>query len=210
MRTKYYLQRPPGYPHEFIMDLGSNDAIRGWFFMEVYRDELERMKEEYNIKISTNGHRLYIFMREEGKLNFICQTRLMDMNRSLRMFYGHEPNLVFIINKSFMLRKQLSDKGINVWFKRMTGSQLAVFFSVTLDIPQMVPIIEEITKFDISVFNLLHRGISEEEAFSIKNVIQEALRQEIAVIQEEYEIKIEFSEDNAFIVFHTRHAIFGA
>jgi hypothetical protein len=45
VKTKYYLQRPPSYPFEFVMDLGSNDAIRGWFFMEVYRDELERMKD---------------------------------------------------------------------------------------------------------------------------------------------------------------------
>jgi hypothetical protein len=103
-RPKRYLQRPSDYPYEFVMEIG-DDPIRGMVFMDVYREELERMKEEYQIKMSTNGRRLYIFMRQKDELNIICRTRLMDMNRSLRIFYGHETNLIFIVNVSYMLRK---------------------------------------------------------------------------------------------------------
>ena len=45
---------------------------------------------------------------------------------------------------------------------------------------------------------------------SVKAVLQEALKEDIATIQSEYEIKLEFSMDNCYIVFHTKHAIFGA
>jgi hypothetical protein len=66
-----------------------------------------------------------------------------------------------MVHASFMLRKQLQEKGINVWFKRVFGKKMAVFFSVTLEIKEMLPIIQEITQCDISVFDFEHPSISE-------------------------------------------------
>lgn len=85
--------------------------------MEVYKEELEQMKDEYQIRISTNGPRLYIFMRENCELNIICKNRLLDMNHSLQLFFTHEANLVLLFSVSFRLRKKLSKLNVNVWFK---------------------------------------------------------------------------------------------
>jgi hypothetical protein len=138
------LQRPPDYPKESIMELGK-EPIRGNVFMDVYKEELDQMKEEYQIKISSNGYRLYIFTREGQDLNIICKNKLLDMSHKLQLFYGHEPNLILILNVSYLLRKKLNEKGVNVWFKKLYGRYMGVFFSINLTIPDMIAAIQGVT-----------------------------------------------------------------
>ena len=73
----------------------------------------------------------------------------------------------------------------------------------------MIASIQEFTQFDISIVNLLHKSLGGAEVFSMRSIIQAALKEDIAILEQEYEIEIEFTEDNHFIVFHTKHSIFG-
>lgn len=137
------------------------------------------MKNEYQIKVSAKGQKLYIFKKRQEELNIILKNRLIEMNQSLCIFYGHEANLILILNVSSRLRKQLLEKGVYVWFRKSQGKYLAVFFSIAFSspqIPQMLAIIQEITQFDISVFSLHHKSIKEQEAIALKLVLHEALK----------------------------------
>lgn len=140
------------------------------------------MKDEYQIRISTNGPRLYIFMRENCELNIICKNRLLDMNHSLQLFFTHEANLVLLFSVSFRLRMKLSKLNVNVWFKTENGFHTCIFFSTDLTVPKMIASIQEFTQFDISIINLLHKSLGEAEVLSMRSIIQAALKEDIAIL----------------------------
>ena len=66
----------------------------------------------------------------------------MDMNQKLFIFIGYEQDLIVMLSSSGQLRKELSDKGVNVWFRKIKGIFRGLFFSITLDYQKIMAIIE--------------------------------------------------------------------
>ena len=145
------------------MNLSKHDRepFRGPLFMEIYKEELERLEQEYDYRFFSDKARIKIFMRDTTDLNILCRNKLHDMNDELlTCFIAKEKGMLMVLRRSNLLMEALLKKGIGVHWMFWRGRHIAIFHTTTLDRKQMLKSLEETMRFDYQVLEFGDRSIT--------------------------------------------------
>ena len=158
-KFRTFLKKPEGYPKYVTMELG-RDEIRSRIFVQVYREEINRIEVENNYRIFADRKKVLIYMKEGCDLNSLIKNKLFELHQQLCIYHSTDQGLIVKMSKSKKLREELEKYGITAWFRWYRRIEMGYFFSTKMDLKEIERTVGEVARFSVSLFNLQSQYLS--------------------------------------------------
>lgn len=85
------------------------------------------------------------------------------MKDQLSIRYSYDQGKIVKISKSKKLKDDLENHGIYAWFSMYRGRETGYFFSTKMKVLEIDKIVNDLTRFDMSIFSLKSKQLNKFE-----------------------------------------------